>query len=204
MYIATGVDIDNELFVVAPSGKQHIRLIVRSFNLIDYICLEATSYDSSRYIVQSTVRHNTMKANGVPFEEVTARAITPPQPVATLGRPKWITTAPTWPEQSCLFRLNGDYNPLHIGAQVGLSLVFATNFNIDCIASEPGVGAPVYPVVICHGAGMFGLAARAILEKIAGSDPSALKAVNANFVNPLIPGGTCRLNLLRAMTAQYT
>lgn len=37
---------------------------------------------------------------------------------------------------------------------------------------------------------MFGLAARAILEKIAGSDPSALKAVNANFVNPLIPGGT--------------
>jgi len=36
---------------------------------------------------------------------------------------------------------------------------------------------------------MYSITARALLEKLSESDPSALKAISALFIGPLVPGG---------------
>lgn len=54
----------------------------------------------------------------------------------------------------------------------------------------PSVGEKLgFGGLICHGLGMFGLTARAMLEKIADNDPKALGSICSQFVNPLTPGG---------------
>ena len=75
----------------------------------------------------------------------------------------------TSPEQAAIYRLSGDYNPLHIDPEVG---------------KRAGFGG-----VILHGLGTFGFAARVILECYTGNDPNGLKAYACRFASPVKPGG---------------
>ncbi|KAF8323997.1 hypothetical protein DL93DRAFT_2176253, partial [Clavulina sp. PMI_390] len=99
----------------------------------------------------------------------------PSAPIASLGKPSWTCVGPTWPEQSVLYRLNGDYNPLHIDPKRGEALNFGG--------------------LICHGLGMYGITARAILEKMSSNDPSNLKSITAQFIGPITPGDDLQISI---------
>lgn len=76
----------------------------------------------------------------------------------------------TAPEQALLYRLNGDYNPLHADPEIG---------------KEVGFGGP-----ILHGLCTYGYVGRAILEKCCDGDPSRLKSLSGQFRKPVWPGDT--------------
>lgn len=147
---ADGVTFDNQLTLVDGSGKVHARMIAQA-----------------KYLGG--------KINGVPFDAVDYKTFHKMPPIATLGRPTWTMKGSTWETQTALFRLNGDYNPLHI---------------------EPRIGAQtIYKGVILHGLGMWGITARALVEKLSGNDPSKLHALTALFIGPIIPGDTLHITI---------
>ncbi|KAL1958220.1 hypothetical protein VTO42DRAFT_4728 [Malbranchea cinnamomea] len=67
-----------------------------------------------------------------------------------------------------LYRLNGDYNPLHIDPEPGKKMGFGG--------------------VIIHGLFSWNMAAHAILKTLGGSDPKNLREFQARFASPVIPG----------------
>ncbi|KAG0001595.1 hypothetical protein BGZ80_008937 [Entomortierella chlamydospora] len=69
-----------------------------------------------------------------------------------------------------LYRLSGDYNPLHID---------------PAIAPKVGFKQP-----ILHGLCTYGHAAHAVLKTIGNSDPNALKSITGRFTAPVFPGDT--------------
>ncbi len=77
----------------------------------------------------------------------------------------------TSPEQALLYRLLGDYNPLHADPE------FATQ-----------VGFPQGPIL--HGLCTYGFAARAVIKHLAGGDASQLRMMSAQFRRPVWPGDT--------------
>lgn len=87
------------------------------------------------------------------------------------GRPPdCVVTYETRPEQALLYRLSGDRNPLHSDPEV---------------AKRVGFERP-----ILHGRCTFGIAGRAILHALCGSDSGHLRAMSARFVGPVWPGDT--------------
>lgn len=72
--------------------------------------------------------------------------------------------------QALVYRLSGDYNPLHADPQ---------------LASAGGFQVP-----ILHGLCTFGFGARAVLSKLLGSDPSRVRSVAGRFSSPVYPGET--------------
>ncbi|OJJ55382.1 hypothetical protein ASPSYDRAFT_92518 [Aspergillus sydowii CBS 593.65] len=76
----------------------------------------------------------------------------------------------TTDETVFLYRLNGDYNPLHATEQVG---------------KEMGMGG-----VIIHGLFTWSSACYGVLRECCGSDPAKLKEIEARFASPVRPGDT--------------
>ncbi|KAF9077440.1 peroxisomal dehydratase [Rhodocollybia butyracea] len=107
-----------------------------------------------------------MKITGDKFAKVIAG---PPQakPIPD-GKAHWVVRQNTAIEQALIYRLSGDYNPLHIDPQVGLA---------------GGFGG-----TILHGLATFGFAARALLDAIAYNEPETLKFISARFTSPVKPG----------------
>ncbi|KAH9844866.1 MaoC like domain [Teratosphaeria destructans] len=73
-------------------------------------------------------------------------------------------------EAAHLYRLNGDYNPLHATPEPGKAMGFG--------------GA------IMHGLYSWNVTAHAILKLLGGSDPENLKEYAARFASPVLPGAT--------------
>lgn len=97
----------------------------------------------------------------------TYKSVFPPVPKR---QPCAVAEEKTEPNQAILYRLNGDYNPLHIDpemAQLG-------NFE------KP----------ILHGLCTYGFSARAIYEKFCKGDPNAIKKFSARFTSHVFPGET--------------
>ncbi|KAI0466470.1 Thioesterase/thiol ester dehydrase-isomerase [Xylaria cf. heliscus] len=67
-----------------------------------------------------------------------------------------------------LYRLNGDYNPLHIHPEPGKKMGFGG--------------------VIIHGLYSWNWAAHGLLERLGGSDPANMKEFQARFASPVRPG----------------
>ncbi|KAG0047041.1 hypothetical protein BGZ83_007835 [Gryganskiella cystojenkinii] len=89
--------------------------------------------------------------------------------------PDFVAEDRTTEDQAMLYRLSGDYNPLHID---------------PTIAPLVGLKKP-----ILHGLCVYGHGAHAILRQFAKSDPSALKYITGRFSSPTFPGDTIQTQM---------
>jgi acyl dehydratase len=94
----------------------------------------------------------------------------PPQakPIPKDRKADWVIRDQTTSEQAIIYRLSGDFNPLHIDPNAGKSAGFG--------------GA------ILHGLSTFGFAARGIISEVANNDPRSLKFFGVKFTSPVLPG----------------
>ena len=105
-----------------------------------------------------------------------------PKPHALPDRaPDTAIDLPTLAQAALVYRLSGDFNPLHADPQV---------------AAEAGFARP-----ILHGLATFGVVGRALLRGACGGDPSRLRTMKARFSAPVFPGETIRTELWRDGTA---
>lgn len=89
--------------------------------------------------------------------------------------PDHVCDLTTLPRQALIYRLSGDYNPLHADPEVARSVGF----------DRP----------ILHGLATYGLACRAVLKTICEYDASRLKGLDVRFSAPVYPGETVRFEI---------
>lgn len=129
-------------------------------------------YDHDSNELIATVRSTLfMRGNGGEgsFGDPVAAA----SPLPDRAPDKTITIA-TAPGQALIYRLSGDWNPLHADPD---------------IATKAG-----FPVPILHGLCTNGLAARAILQGYCDLDPARLASMFVRFSRPVYPGETIRFD----------
>jgi acyl dehydratase len=89
----------------------------------------------------------------------------------------------TAPDQGALYRLSGDFNPLHIEPE---------------FAAKGGFDRP-----ILHGLCTYGFTGRAILHTVCGSDPCRLKSFSARFMGVVFPGDTLTIQGWKVDDGRY-
>ena len=86
------------------------------------------------------------------------------------GEPDYVSEVSTKPDQALIFRLSGDYNPLHSDPK---------------FAKAAGFEKP-----ILHGMCTYGIACRSLVNEICENDASKLKRFDCRFSSPVYPGET--------------
>jgi acyl dehydratase len=89
--------------------------------------------------------------------------------------PDRVIDLPTLPRQALIYRLSGDYNPVHIDPEV---------------AAKAGFAKP-----ILHGLCTFGIACFGLVQHLCAGDPARLAEMFVRFSRPVFPGETIRLEL---------
>lgn len=88
-----------------------------------------------------------------------------------------VVDMPTFPGQAVLYRLSGDFNPLHV---------------------DPAVAAEVgFPQPILHGMCTLGVVGRALLKGLCANQPGRFRSVSVRFSSPVFPGETIRTEIWR-------
>jgi acyl dehydratase len=91
--------------------------------------------------------------------------------------PDAVCELPTLPQQALLYRLCGDFNPLHAD---------------PAVARAAGFERP-----ILHGLCTFAVAGHALLREACDYDPARLTSMRARFSAPVYPGETLRTEIWR-------
>ena len=99
----------------------------------------------------------------------------PPRNEAPDRAPDASVEYPTLPHQAILYRLSGDYNPLHIDPE---------------LAKMVGFEQP-----ILHGLCTFGNVGRAVIEAMCDNEPKRFRSIKARFAAPVMPGETIVTNM---------
>lgn len=98
----------------------------------------------------------------------------PPHPIPERA-PDFVCDLPTNPQLALIYRLSGDYNPLH---------------------AEPAVGrAAGFRQPILHGLATFGIGIHAVLRTITGYQTATVEEMSARFTAPVYPGETFRTEI---------
>jgi acyl dehydratase len=101
----------------------------------------------------------------------------PPTHAVPEREPDIVCDLPTRPETALIYRLSGDYNPLH---------------------SDPTVAkAAGFPRPILHGLATFGVAGHAILKAVCAYEAKRLIGMGGRFSAPVFPGETIRTEIWR-------
>ncbi len=88
-----------------------------------------------------------------------------------------VLTEEVRPEQALVYRLSGDYNPLH---------------------ADPAVAAVAnFPAPILHGLCTYAIAGRAVLAWACENDPMAMRGLHCRFTAPVLPGDVLQVDLWR-------
>jgi acyl dehydratase len=103
-----------------------------------------------------------------------ARQTPPPHPIPSRA-PDTVCDLGTRPEMALIYRLSGDYNPLHAE---------------PAAAKAAGFDRP-----ILHGLGTFGVSGHALLKTMCGYDPARLTSFSGRFSAPVFPGETIRTEM---------
>ena len=82
---------------------------------------------------------------------------------------------PTLPQAALIYRLSGDYNPLHADPEY---------------AKKAGFKMP-----ILHGRATFSVVGHALLKTVCDYDPAKLKSMEGRFSSPVYPGETIRTEM---------
>jgi acyl dehydratase len=101
----------------------------------------------------------------------------PPPHALPEGEPDLCVDIATSPQGALLYRLSGDYNPLHADPEV---------------AAKAGFPAP-----ILHGLATYGIAGRALLQGLGGPAAVRLRRLAVRFSSPVFPGETIRTEIWR-------
>lgn len=102
-----------------------------------------------------------------------------PAPVPA-DRPADLTAMlPVSRNQALIYRLSGDYNPLHSDPDA---------------AREAGYDRP-----ILHGLCAYGMVGRALLQHLCGDDPARFKKLFLRFTSPVFPGERLQLQVWNVM-----
>ena len=96
--------------------------------------------------------------------------LAPLRPTPEDRAPDFTDTQAIRPEAALLYRLMGDYNPLHAD---------------PAVARKAGFERP-----ILHGLASYGLVAHAVLRQCCDHNPARLKALDIRFAAPVYPGET--------------
>lgn len=91
--------------------------------------------------------------------------------------PDHVVTLRTREDQAVIYRLSGDYNPLHID---------------PTIARSAGFERP-----ILHGLCTYGIVGRALLATLCDNDADRLRRMDVRFASPVYPGETIRTEIWR-------
>jgi len=141
----SGIVVDTEHTLVDSNGVPYTRLLGATF-------------------------HVGAKANGTKFDKTIVEQIKLSKPLPKGRAPDHVIRDVISDSQAIIYRLSGDFNPLHIDPAIGTRARFGG--------------------VILHGLASYGFAARGILNSVAGGDPLSLKAINARFSTPVKPNDT--------------
>jgi len=98
-----------------------------------------------------------------------------PEPVPQDRPPDLTTMLPVSLNQALIYRLSGDYNPLHADPQT---------------ARAAGYDRP-----ILHGLCGYGMVGRALLQVLCGDDPARFKRLYLRFTRPVFPGEPLQLQV---------
>jgi acyl dehydratase len=99
-----------------------------------------------------------------------------PHPVPATA-PHHVCDLPTLPQAALIYRLSGDYNPLHAD---------------PAYARKAGFTMP-----ILHGRCTFGVAGHALLKTLCGYDAARFISMEGRFSSPVYPGETIRTEMWR-------
>uniref|UniRef100_A0A3Q4HKL7 Hydroxysteroid (17-beta) dehydrogenase 4 n=1 Tax=Neolamprologus brichardi TaxID=32507 RepID=A0A3Q4HKL7_NEOBR len=130
------------------------------------ILLDVNTYSGNELVCYNQFSVFVVGAGGFGGKRSSEKA-KPPLPPPKRS-PDAVVIDSTTRDQAALYRLSGDWNPLHIDPS---------------FAAMGGFKAP-----ILHGLCSFGFAARHVLKQFADNDPSRFKAIKVRFVKPVMPG----------------
>ena len=99
----------------------------------------------------------------------------PPAHVLPQGAPHLVCDIATTPQSALIYRLSGDYNPLHVDPEVAKAARF--------------------PRPILHGLCTFGIAGHALVRAVCGYREHRLTSMHARFTAPVFPGETIRTEM---------
>ncbi len=101
---------------------------------------------------------------------------TPQHPIPD-APPDAVCDLPTLPQAALIYRLSGDYNPLHAD---------------PAYAQKAGFKMP-----ILHGRCTFSIACHALLKTLGGYEPARFRSMEGRFSSPVYPGETIRTEMWR-------
>jgi acyl dehydratase len=134
--------------------------------------------DSASGKLLATVSHLSLLRDDGGFggEAAGGSAGAPPAPHAIPARAADMACdLPTLPQAALIYRLSGDFNPLHAD---------------PAVARAAGFERP-----ILHGMATMGVAAHAVLRMLLAYDPARFAAMRVRFTAPALPGDTLRTAL---------
>ncbi|PTL84497.1 peroxisomal multifunctional enzyme type 2 [Vitiosangium sp. GDMCC 1.1324] len=136
------------------------------------VVTEVTSYDAQtgEPLVRNEITTFVRGAGGWGGDRGPSTDIAPPQ-----REPDAVITEKTHENQALLYRLSGDWNPLHADPE------FAQNF---------GFQRP-----ILHGLCTFGYVGRHVIKAFANGDPRLFKSIRVRFADSVLPGETLRTEM---------